>query len=87
VRAEAMKPGAFMLSSDHSSQLAMLPETGMGYQIVTIRTKDGHKFERVAVIDSAFVAKVYGFDDVPFAAGDIELIELTHDKWDFSSTK
>jgi hypothetical protein len=31
------------------------PETGMGYQIVSLRTQDGHTYDRVAIVDGSVV--------------------------------
>ena len=62
-----------------------LPETGMGYTIVTVVLEDGRQYERV-VIDSGYIARVYGYghDEIPFDPNDIVDIIVTHDKWNFS---
>lgn len=62
-----------------------LPETGMGYTVVTVVLKDGRQYERV-VIDSGYIARVYGYgyNEIPFDPDDIVDIIVTHDKWNFS---
>ena len=58
------------------------PETGMGYTIVTVLLGDGRRYERV-VIDSGYITKVYGYNNIPFDPADIANIIVTHNKWDF----
>jgi hypothetical protein len=58
------------------------PETGMGYQIVSVVLKDGRKFDQV-VVDSGFISKVRGHEVIPFDVSEITQILVTHDKWDF----
>jgi hypothetical protein len=70
------------LSREWASRLRVLPETGMGYQVVSVTLNDGRKFEQV-VIDSGFITRVRGYTDIPFAASDITEITVTHDKWDW----
>jgi len=55
-------------------------ETGMGYQVCTIRLKDGQEFKQ-AIIDSGLIIRIKGVDGVPFAEDQIEEIIVTHDKW------
>lgn len=62
-----------------------LPETGMGYTVVTIRLRDGREFKQV-VIDSGYLARVRGLTDVPFTETDIAEIIPTHDKWNWKET-
>jgi hypothetical protein len=57
-------------------------ETGMGYQVATVRLRDGASYPQV-VIDSGFVTRVRGFASVPFDPADIVDIQVTHDKWDW----
>jgi len=71
------------LPSNWNKWLIQQPETGMGYYVVTVVLKNGHTFEQV-VVDSGFITQIYGRDDIPFAAEDIEELIITHDKWDFS---
>ena len=66
-----------------SEFLAKKPETGMGYQVVSITLRDGRKIEDVAIIQSSEIGEVRGHADVPFETDDITGIELTHRKWQF----
>ena len=58
--------------------LAGQRETGMGYQVVTIRLKDGRQFAGVTVVGGV-VNRVEGAQSIPFAEDDIEHIVVTHD--------
>lgn len=62
------------------------PETGMGYQVVSIILKDGRKFDQVAIVEGR-VTQIRGLDDIPFTEEQIAKIILTHDKWDFNTEK
>jgi hypothetical protein len=59
--------------------LAALPETGMGYQVVSVFLADGGKFEQI-VIDSGHITRVRGHKEVPFAETEIAEKQVTHDK-------
>lgn len=65
-----------------AEELARRPETGMGYQIVTIVLKDAIRFDQVVIIDGR-ITGIRGLNDIPFGANDIQQIILTHDEWDF----
>jgi hypothetical protein len=68
------------LPREITAQLVSLPESGMGYQIISVKTKSGAVFERVVIVQSEVIANVDGQDRVPFAPQDIESFELTHDR-------
>jgi hypothetical protein len=72
------------LSDKWGPLLVSKPETGMGYQIVTVTLRDGEIFTQ-AVVESGFVTKVRGYKDIPFKEEDIADIIVTHDKWDFKT--
>jgi hypothetical protein len=59
-----------------------LPETGMGYTVVSITLKDGRKFDQV-VIDSGWLIRVRGLPDIPFCESDITAIKASHEKWNW----
>lgn len=63
--------------------LAKHPETGMGYQIVSVTLADGRKVEDVAIIECNIIGEVRGHADVPFDPEDIVAIEVTHRRWQF----
>lgn len=66
------------LSNKWATVLASQRETGMGYQVVTIRLKDGRQFAGVTVVGGV-INRVAGSEAIPFAEGDIEDIVVTHD--------
>ena len=66
------------LSNKWAKALASQRETGMGYQVVTIRLKDGRQFAGVTVVGGV-INRVEGAQSIPFAEDDIEHIVVTHD--------
>ena len=80
-----MQPGAFQFSDTWRAKVKALPETGMGYTVVSVTLNDGRKFDQV-VIDSGFLARVRGFTEIPFKENDITAITPTHDKWDWEQS-
>ncbi len=79
---------AVRLSEKWVAFLAKQPETGMGYQVVSVKVKGGQWYERV-VVESPFIRGAIGYKELPFAVDDIDEIVVTHDKrdlgnWDFA---
>ena len=70
------------LSAKWAKELASKPETGMGYQVVSVTLKDGQEFDQVAVVEGR-ITEIRGRQDIPFVEDQISKIVLTHDKWDF----
>ncbi len=70
------------LSTKWVSYLVSLPETGMGYQVISVFINDGRQFDQV-VVDSGYITRVRGYKDIPFAESDIAEIRITHDKWNW----
>jgi hypothetical protein len=68
-----------VLSSKWAEVLASQPETGMGYQVARVRTRDGRTFARVVII-GGIISSVQDCRDVPFSEEDIDEIVVTHDK-------
>jgi hypothetical protein len=67
----------FCLSNRWAEILSAQPETGMGYQIVTLRLKDGRRIDNVTIVGgiiSALPDAVSGL----FSEEDIEEILVTH---------
>lgn len=62
------------------------PETGMGYQIVTVSLRDGRQFKQVVVVDGR-ITQIRGLIGIPFAQEEIADVLLTHDKWDFNAKR
>ena len=57
--------------------LTSQPETGMGFQVVSIHLCDGRTFEDV-VIDSGYITRIGHSLNIPFMESDIEKITVTH---------
>jgi hypothetical protein len=58
------------------------PETGMGYQVVSVKLRDGRTFEQV-VVCSGWFTQVRGYKEIPFREGEVVLIKINHKRWDF----
>ena len=71
------------LSTKWIHELASQPETGMGYQVVSVVLKDGRQFDQIAVVEG-LITQIRGHKDIPFTQDEIAKIILTHDKWDFN---
>lgn len=74
------------LSERWARQLAAKPETGMGYQVVSVVLRDGKRFDQVAVVEGR-ITQIRGRADIPFTEDDIAEILLTHDKWDLNAER
>ena len=77
-----MKEGSFIFAGKWLEAVRQLPETGMGYTVVTITLTDGRVFEQV-VIDSGRLIRIRGRADIPFREDDIAAMDATHDKWNW----
>lgn len=65
------------LSKKWAPRLLSQSETGMGYQIVTVRLRDGRAFDDVVVV-GGLITQVPGSNGVPFSEADISDIVVTH---------
>ena len=74
------------LSEKWARRLAVEPETGMGYQVVSVALTDGRRFKQVVVVDGQ-ITQVHGFAKVPFEESQISDVVVTHDKWDFRADR
>lgn len=74
------------LSAKWVRELASKPETGMGYQVVSVTLKSGEKFDQVAVVEGR-ISSIRGHQDIPFNEDQIAQIVLTHDKWNFNAER
>ena len=72
------------LSTAWTDHLMNQPETGMGYQIVSVVLRDGTRYDQV-VVDSGYITQIRGLTRIPFSEEDIQEIIVTHDKWDFDA--
>lgn len=59
-------------------RLTAQPESGMGYQLVTVVLKDSHRFKRVTAVEGQLTDRA-GTWDPPFREIDIEDLAVTHD--------
>jgi hypothetical protein len=60
-------------------QLVNLPESGMGYWIADIKTKNGEVFRGVVIVGGVIVS-VDRKQEVPFDPEEIVSFKITHDK-------
>jgi hypothetical protein len=74
------------LSSKGARELAGEPETGMGYQVVSVILKDGRRFDRVLVVGGC-ITKINDIEGLPFTDEQIDTIVVTHDKWNFDAER
>jgi hypothetical protein len=74
------------LSAKWTSELVNQPETGMGYQVVSVILQDGRRFDQTAVVEG-IITEIRGLDEIPFTEDQIAQIILTHDKWDFNAAR
>jgi hypothetical protein len=59
------------------------PETGMGYQVVSLTLKDGRHFDHVLIADGQ-ITQIRDWEEIPFTAQDeIKSMKVTHKKWKF----
>jgi hypothetical protein len=70
------------LSDKWATILTASPETGMGYQVVSIKLKDGSRYDQV-LIEGGYVTRIRGLARIPFREDQIDAITVTHDKWNF----
>ena len=72
------------LSNKWITDLLRQSESGMSYQIASVKLNDGTRFDQVVIVDGA-ITKIRGRDDIPFGEESISQIIVTHDKWDFNA--
>jgi hypothetical protein len=61
------------------------PETGLGYWVATAVLKDGQKYDQV-LVNSGYVTRVKGHENIPFTEPEIDHFVVTHQKWEFGAT-
>ena len=57
------------------------PETSEDLHVVTVTLKNGRTYEDVAVTNCSVIAAVRGYAHVPFDAGDVAQLYVTHRRW------
>jgi len=74
------------LTQKWAAVLASKPETGMGYQVVSVVKKNGSRFDQVAVVEGQ-ITKIRGRKDILFSEDEIAEVVLTHNKWNFNAER
>lgn len=74
------------LSDRWGSRLRSQPETGMGYQVVSIVLRNGQRIDQV-LVESGVITRVRGQDSIPFREDEIADLIVTHDRWDFAAER
>jgi hypothetical protein len=67
------------LSNKWAPVLLAQPETGMGYQMVSVYLHDGKRFDRVTVVGGT-ITEISGKKEIPFGEEEIADIKVTHGK-------
>lgn len=63
------------LSKKWAPVLLSQPETGMGYQIVSVFLRDGRRFDKVTIVGGT-IADINGKNDIPFTEEDVVDIKV-----------
>ncbi len=67
------------LSEKWGPRLVSQPESGMGYQIVTVQLSDGRTFENVTIV-GGIITSIDGQQDIPFSESEISDLIVTHSR-------
>jgi hypothetical protein len=67
---------------DSVVELKRNPETGIGYQVVSVTLKDGRQFDQ-AVASEGCIIQLRGCEDVPFAPDEVSAVRVNHRGWNF----
>ena len=68
--------------SESADLLKREKETGIGYQVVSVKLKDGRCYEQ-AVASEGCIIQVRGYENVPFAPNELESVRVNHKRWNF----
>ena len=63
-------------------QLKGVRETGIGYQIVSVKLRDGRSFDQVVTSEGCII-EVRGHEEIPFAPEDVASVMVNHKRWNF----
>jgi hypothetical protein len=58
------------------------PETGIGYQVVSVELKDGRCFDQV-VVSECCIIEVRGYAEIPFTPEEVATVSINHKRWNF----
>jgi hypothetical protein len=67
-------------------KLATEPETGMGYQVVSVVLTDDRRFNQAVIVEGQ-ITEIRGLAQIPFEESQIADVVVTHDKWDFGAER
>jgi hypothetical protein len=67
---------------DCAAYLTRHEEDGPGYRVVSVKLKDGRRFEHV-VVSEGCVIQVRGYSDVPFKQDEVASVQVNHGPWNF----
>jgi hypothetical protein len=70
------------IPADSKDELKREKETGIGYQVVSVKLKDGRCFDQV-VASEGCVIEVRGYDEVPFTPDEVQSVKVNHRRWNF----
>ena len=70
----------YSLPEKFINQIAGQGETGMGFQVVSVTTKDNRKFKNVIVSGCTEIIGIYEQPSFPFQVDEIAEIKVTHRK-------
>ena len=65
-----------------ASDLKQQQETGLGYQVVSVRLKDGRSFDQVVASEGCIIT-VRGYTEVPFGLDEVAIVKVNHKHWNF----
>lgn len=57
-------------------------ETGIGYQVVSVKLRDGRSFDQVVASESCII-EVRGFEEIPFSPEEVASVSVNHKRWNF----
>jgi hypothetical protein len=74
--------GLVPLPPESLNDLKQEMETGPGYQVVSVKLKDGRSFDQVITSEGCIIA-VRGYAEVPFEFDDVDTVKVNHKRWNF----
>ena len=70
------------IPTDIVNNLKREKETGIGYQVVSVKLKDGRSYDQVVASEGCII-QVRGYEAVPFAPDDVASVCVNHKRWNF----
>ena len=78
--------GLVPIPREWADYLRRQAETGMGYQIVAVKLKDGRSFDQVVASEGCII-QVRGYQNVPFTQDDVASVQVNHRRWNFRESE